>query len=338
MRAPGFWFRPPGPVATLLRPLGALYGALTARRVARTGARVGVPVISVGNIHAGGTGKTPVVIALVQMLAARGLAVQVISRGHGGSFRGPVRVNERHHHADAVGDEPLLLSAFAPVWVSRDRVAGARAAVEAGAEVLVLDDAHQNPALEKTLSLVVVDAAAGFGNRLCIPAGPLREGVAAGLARADAVVVIGSAAERADFLAREPAVRALPVLEAGLHPLETGMPWAGLRVMAFAGIGRPEKMFATLRGLGAELVRTVALDDHQPLTPALMQRLEGEARALGARLVTTEKDAMRLPPARRTSVLTLPVRLEFSDPAAAEALLAQALARPGREPATPPKT
>ncbi|MBW7920915.1 MAG: tetraacyldisaccharide 4'-kinase [Rubellimicrobium sp.] len=337
MRAPRFWFRNPGLVATLLRPLGAVYGWLTARRMARTGERVAVPVISVGNINAGGTGKTPVVIALAQMLAARNVAAHVVSRGHGGSFTSPLRVNERHHHADAVGDEPLLLSAFAPAWIARDRAAGARAAVADGAGALILDDAHQNPGLAKDLSLVVVDAAVGFGNRLCIPAGPLRESVAAGLARADAVVVIGPPDERAAFIAAEPGVQALPVLEGELRPLPTGMPWQGLKVMAFAGIGRPEKMFATLRALGADVVRTVPLDDHQPLSLALMQRLESEAQALGARLVTTEKDAMRLPQRLRASVLTLPVRLEFSDPAAVQALLAGVLATPGPAPATHPK-
>lgn len=297
--------------------------------MAEPGARVPVPVISVGNLNAGGTGKTPVVIALQQMLSALDKAPHVISRGYGGNLRGPVRVHERHHHADAVGDEPLLLSAFGPVWVARDRAAGARAAVAEGAGLLVLDDAHQNPALQKDLSLVVVDAAVGFGNRFCIPAGPLREPVEAGLARADALVVIGSASERADFMGRENPT--LPVLEAELRPLATGMPWEGLRVMAFAGIGRPEKMFATLRALGADVARTVALADHQLLTPALMQRLEREAASLNARLVTTEKDAMRLPPARRASVLTLPVRLGFRDPAAVERLLSDVLAR--RDPA-----
>lgn len=338
MRAPRFWFRGPGLVANLLRPLGALYGATTARRMARPGVQVDVPVISVGNINVGGTGKTPVVIALAQTLGAQDVAVHLVSRGYGGSFAGPVQVNERHHHADAVGDEPLLLSAFAPTWVARDRVAGAHAAVAAGAAMLILDDAHQNPGLKKDLSLVVVDAGVGFGNRLCIPAGPLRESVAAGLARADAVVVIGSADERAAFLSREPRVQALKVIEGELRPLPTGMPWEGLRVMAFAGIGRPEKMFATLRELGADLVRTVALDDHQPLSLALMQRLEAEAQALGARLVTTEKDAMRLPQRLRASVLTLPVRLEFSDPSAVESLLEPVLAQCGPAPGANPKT
>lgn len=326
MRPPAFWSNDPsrpGLAARLLAPLAAVQAALTARRVARPPAhRAAVPVICAGNINAGGTGKTPTVIALVQILAARGIAAHVVSRGYGGSLTGPVRVEERRHTAAEVGDEPLLLSAFAPVWVARDRAAGVRAAEAAGAQAVILDDGFQNPAVARTLSLVVVDAQAGFGNGRCIPAGPLREPVRRGLARADAVLTIGPPEAQAAFAGRWGAsIGDLPWLRGELRPLPTGMQWAGLRVLAFAGIGRPEKMFATLRGLGAEIVRAVPLDDHQPLSAALLQRLETEARHLNARLVTTEKDAMRLPPGLRGRILTLPVRLELTDPAALEAVL-----------------
>lgn len=332
MRPPAFWSNDPsrpGLAARLLAPLAALQAALTARRVARPPAhRAAVPVICVGNINAGGTGKTPTVIALVQALASGGIAAHVVSRGYGGSLPGPVRVDERRHSAAEVGDEPLLLSAFAPVWVARDRAAGVRAAEAAGAQAVILDDGFQNPSVAKSLSIVVVDAAAGFGNGRCIPAGPLREPVARGLSRADAVLTIGSAEAQAAFAARwRTAIGQLPWLRGELRPLPTGMPWAGLRVLAFAGIGRPDKMFATLRGLGAVIVRAVPLDDHQPLSPALLQRLESDARQANARLVTTEKDAMRLPPGMRGRILTLPVRLEMEDPAALAALLDRVIPR-----------
>ncbi len=312
-----FWSRPPlspGWQAFVLAPLATLYAAATAARVAKKASfNANIPVICVGNLNIGGTGKTPTVIALAERLLARGIAVHIVSRGYGGNLKGPVRVKETIHSAVDVGDEPLLLAAFAPTWVARDRATGIQAAQTAGAEVILMDDGFQNPSVHKDLNIVVVDANHGFGNGRVLPAGPLREPVKVGLVRADILLSIGDRSQQQRFTQTWGESADCPQCKGQLIPLAMGMDWKGLDVLAFAGIGHPQKFFATLKGLGARILRGEALDDHQPLTEALMLRLERDADALNAQLVTTEKDAVRLPRSFRTKVLTLPVRLQLED-------------------------
>jgi len=327
MRPPKFWNRGGKwhPLAMALFPLSKIWAGVAARRL-RKGRweTLPLPVICVGNINAGGTGKTPSVIALAGFLTARGLSVHVVSRGYGGSEIGPLRVDERSHTVAQTGDEPLLISAFCPTWVAKDRAAGAKAAVEAGAEVILLDDGFQNPALKKDLSIIVVDAEVGFGNGHVMPAGPLREALNSGLARGDVLLSIGSPQAQEKLTANWPQIAGKPRLEAMLKPLQMGMDWQGQRVIAFAGIGRPGKFFATLRAEGAEIIEAHAFTDHATFSDTILQRLLKESRQKNAQLVTTEKDAARLPASFRPEVISLPVRLEIPNEELLEDLMKKA--------------
>ena len=316
MRAPDFWHEPPGLAAALLAPAGAAWEAAAwLRRAVARPYRAPVPVICIGNLVAGGSGKTPVVLSLAGVLAGQAIAAHVVTRGYGGSLAGPVRVDPAQHDAAAVGDEALLLAARAPCWVARDRAAGIAAAVEAGAAAILLDDGFQNPNVAKDLSLVVVDAEYGFGNGRMIPAGPLREPVTAGLARADAVVLVGDGPEPAAMHGT-----GCPVLRAALEP-QSGERFDGVRIVAFAGIGRPEKFFATLRRLGAVLVMAEPFADHHRYREAEIARLRERAACEDARLVTTAKDWVRLRPSWRAGIEVLEVEIRWHDPTALDRLL-----------------
>jgi tetraacyldisaccharide 4'-kinase len=311
LKTPEFWARN-SILARTLAPLGGITAALTARRIKRPGFAPGIPVICAGNAGAGGSGKTIVALDLVARLPGRPFA---LTRGYGGKTRGPLLVG-RGYDAQDVGDEALLLAEVAPVIVSRDRAAGARLALAEGASSIVMDDGLQNPGLVKTLSLLVIDGGYGFGNGRLLPAGPLREPVAAAAARCQAAVLIGPDATQA--AARLPAD--LPVLRASLEA-SCATALAGMRVVAFAGIGRPEKFFASVQSLSGVLATRVPFPDHHRYTAADAQRLTGLAAGLGARLVTTAKDFVKLPEALRAQTSVVKVRLIWEDEAALQKLL-----------------
>jgi len=315
MRAPDFWQRR-GVVAQMLAPVGTLHGASVALKASLARPfHPGVPVICVGNLTTGGGGKTPIAIAIAEALRARGNKPFFLTRGYGGSERGPALAS-RAHSAAAMGDEALLLARHAQTVVSRDRAAGARLAVEKGADVIVMDDGHQNFTIAKSLSLVVVDAETGFGNGFQIPAGPLREPVRQGLARADAVILVGDGSpDLQDYDG--------PVLRA--HLVVDGASFAGQRVFAFAGIGRPDKFFAALDHAGADLVGSCAFPDHHPYTEDEVLQLKAVAGE--ALLVTTEKDFVRMTVAQREGIKVLKAAAAFDQPDALARLL-DSLPRP----------
>ena len=322
MRPPDFWHEESsgfgGLVAGLLTPVGAaLDAAGRLRRAIARPYRAPVPVICVGNLVAGGSGKTPVALSLAAILAGRGIDVAIVMRGYGGRLAGPVRVDPRIHEAEAVGDEALLAAAQTKCWAARDRAAGVRAAGADGSRAIILDDGFQNPHVAKDLSFVVVDAGYGFGNCRLIPAGPLRERIADGFARADAVVLLGDG---------EFGVVDRPMLHATLEPV-AGERFAGAKIVAFAGIGRPEKFFASLRGLSADLIAERSFPDHHRYREHELAALRREAATADALLVTTRKDWVRLPPAERADIQVLDVELRWHDKAALDSLLARLCAR-----------
>ena len=332
MRAPDFWWQSPGLASTTLAPLGAVYGAIAAARLKRPGARARVPVICVGDPTVGGAGKTPTAIAIAKLLAAQSEAPYFVTRGYGGRERGPLLVDLARHAASDVGDEPLLLSRTAPAVVSTDRVAGAAFAAQAGASVIVLDDGFQNPALAKDFSLLVIDGASGVGNGRVFPAGPLRAPLLVQIERAQAIVCIGQS-EAGEAVARNVRAQNVPVISAHIRPEpEAARTFAKQRVLAFAGIGRPEKFFRTLEDVGAVVVERRVFPDHHVYSTGEAHSLLAEATVRNLMLVTTEKDLVRSlrNPALAEFAATshaLPIALQFDDEKQLNDLIGKALKR-----------
>lgn len=337
MREPPFWWREAGLAAAVLAPMAAIYGAVAGHRLARTGRRAGAPVVCIGNPTVGGAGKTPLALAVAHMVTAAGEQPVLLSRGYGGRLAGPLRVDPARHRAVDVGDEPLLLARAAPTIVARDRVKGAAAALAAGARVIVMDDGFQNPSLAKDFSVLVVDARRGVGNGRVLPAGPLRAPLEAQLARADALVVVGTSSGAAAIITAARA-RGIPVFAARLDP-DAGFVSAlgGGRVLAFAGIGDPAKFFTTLTGAGIAVADARAFPDHHRYSRVEAQDLCEHADRDGLILVTTEKDAARLQGDDEVAELAahahaLPVALVLDDEEAFRRMLMERIAAARAKP------
>ncbi len=313
MKAPTFWSAKPGLMAWSLSPFAWVYGEVTARLMAWRGAASAIPVICIGNLTAGGAGKTPVVAFLADTLVKAGEVPFVISRGYGGRLKGPALVSPATMTAADCGDEPLLLARHAPTVVSQDRVAGAALAKALGATVILLDDGLQNPALRKNFSVAVVDGVAGFGNGFCIPAGPLRAPVGRQLQHVDVIVLMGGREVFADQWVAAIVAAGKPILHGSLRADAVAIQRLSKHsVLAFAGIGRPAKFYDMLRSLGIMVTATRSFADHHPYTAADLASLRQLAAAQGLTLVTTEKDAMRLP-GHSSDILTVPVSLEMEE-------------------------
>ncbi len=326
MREPAFWWQPPGVACFVLAPFAAAYGAIVARRMAQPGQAAGVPVLCVGNLTIGGAGKTPTAMAVAELLRVAGRRPFFLTRGYGGRLAGPVQVDPAIHGSADVGDEPLLLARIAPTIVAGDRVAGAVAARAAGADVIVMDDGFQNPALAKDLSIVVVDGPRGVGNGAVIPAGPLRAPLEAQIDRAHAILIVGETSGAVPVLEHASACK-LPVFHGRLEP-DVGV-IAELRsrpVLAFAGIGSPDKFFGTLTEAGVDVRVRRAFPDHHRYRRAEAMGLIARAERERLVPVTTEKDLVRLAGQDDVAALAsvaraLPVKLVVAEADAFRALV-----------------
>lgn len=313
MREPHFWHvtdlqsRASAPLTrAVLWPISKLYAHFGARRIAKTNPhKASIPVICIGNLTVGGSGKTPVVMRVREYLTQKGLRASSLSRGYKGELKGPLKVDFAKHTAREVGDEPLMLACSGEAWIGADRVAASKAMVADGVQIIIMDDGHQNPTLHKDLSIIVVDGGNPIGNGKVFPSGPLREPVETGLARADSLLIIGGGEKqftspRAD----------LPLHRAQITPRAPAPPGP---LIAFAGIGRPTKFFDTLTQAGADLVETVPFPDHHAFSQSDLNLLTTLSKERGAKLITTEKDYVRLAPDQRDGILAFPITLTLSD-------------------------
>ncbi len=317
MKTPAFWTSS-NFISKVLNPIGKLYALATSLRI-RFGhtKKVNRPVICIGNITAGGTGKTPVAVSFAKLLQQMGKNPFFVSRGYGGKLKG-IMVDKARHTAAEVGDEPLLLSRQAPVIVNPDRFAGAQKALQSGAEIIIMDDGFQNPGLYKDLSFLVFDGGVGIGNGLCIPAGPLRESLTSGLKRAQAVIILG---EDKHNLAAQ--TKDLPIFKGSVVAKKPEI--NNNEIIAFAGIGRPEKFYTSLRELGFKLLKTIDFPDHHQYTMAELKKLINEAQKKDAVLFTTAKDFVKIPPQIQKHFHVLEIEISWENEESLKAFLHQNL-------------
>jgi tetraacyldisaccharide 4'-kinase len=313
MRAPNFWNvksgRESAPILrALMMPLSYIYDYWTQKRIYEAKVEyIGAPVISIGNITLGGTGKTPITLEICNIVNDLWGKPAIVSRGHGGEIIDAIKVDINSHNAKNVGDEPIMMAHYNDVFIGRNRPIAAKLAIENGAKIIILDDAHQNPYLHKNLSFVVIDGAVGFGNHQICPAGPLRETIETGLKRADAIIWVGNRElekeELEDFHK--------PIFYADIKPQKTQ--YSG-KYLAFCGIGRPHKFENSLKEANVEILDLIPFADHHYFKPNELKNLQNRANELGAKLITTEKDYVRLPKEFAQNCEVFKIKIEFHNP------------------------
>lgn len=306
MKTPKYW-QSNSLTSKVLSPIGKIYGALTRLRLKlHKSPKVEIPVICVGNITAGGTGKTPVSMSLAKMLVSDIYHPFFVTRGYGGKLQN-VLVNHKKHSAKDVGDEPLLLASQAPVVVNANRYKGAKTAIKEGADLIIMDDGFQNPTLHKDLSFLVFDGHYGIGNGKIIPAGPLRETFADGIKRADALIILGK--DKHNLAAKS----GLPVFFGHLEATHTTID-NQKNVVAFAGIGHPQKFYHTLKEQGFNVVKTIDFPDHHFYSRTELQNIVNQAEILQAEIYTTGKDYVKIPNSFQSEIKVLEVAVVWDKP------------------------
>ena len=314
MKTPKFWSSR-GLLSTLLVPVSIFYDMVNTFKHAKVRpVRFPVPMICIGNLTAGGAGKTPTALYIGKRLKTKGVNAFFLSRGYGGKLEGPVLVNQKKHQAIHVGDEPLLLAEILPTVVAKNRVSGANYAISKGAQAIIMDDGFQNRSIIKNLSLLVVDGLRGFGNGRLIPAGPLRERPQEGYKRAHAVIVMN----KTTGTPKLPTDR--PAFYARTFPKDSAN-FKGKKLFAFCGLAYPQKFFEMLGTTGARVMKEVAFADHYQYTPLDMRKLLLQSYVESAILVTTAKDFVRIPERFRDSVAVFDMDVEFEEPAIFDSVL-----------------
>jgi len=323
MKTPFFWYQTRGRVSTFLQPLGWLYGkGVKIVSVLKKPQRFQIPIVSIGNIVCGGAGKTPTAITLAQLLQAQGYRVHFVTRGYGRKEKGPLTVDLSHHKAWNVGDESLLLAQHAPTWVAKKKSEGVQKAIENGAQLIILDDGHQTNSLYKDVSLVVVDLLQGFGNECVMPAGPLRENLSEGIRRADGFIGIGKGEIPLKLLTKPslPRPHTRPRNDKPYQPffkaqiISQPLTLPSNRVIAFCGLGFPQKFYTSLENTGVELIATETFPDHYQYKNEDLLKLQKLAQKHNSVLVTTQKDLVKIPPLWQDQVHVLDINIQFENP------------------------